>query len=106
MILTPRWLRGENHRKQPFEVLDGGLYWQGPQLHLKDPNTVALWHELNHLVDILRTLEAMVRRAAHVLGCRALDCSTSEFIENRGHHGWDEFQAYRDMVYQRARCRG
>ncbi|WP_454856260.1 hypothetical protein [Promicromonospora soli] len=44
-----------------------------------------------------------VRCAAHVLGCRAPDCSTSEFIENGGHHGWDEFQAYRDMVYQRAR---
>jgi hypothetical protein len=53
--------RGENHRKQPSEVLDGGLYGQvpSPQRHLKDPNTVALWHELNHLVGILRTLEAM-----------------------------------------------
>ncbi|MFI2365673.1 hypothetical protein [Promicromonospora sp. NPDC019610] len=66
--------------------LDGGLYWQVPaqQLHAMDPDTVtltagdldddiqtmheylgssgpapALWHELNHLVGILRTLEAM-----------------------------------------------
>lgn len=66
--------------------LDGGLYWQVPahQLHNMDPDTVALtagdldddiqtmreylgssgpapalWHELNHLIGILCTLEAM-----------------------------------------------
>jgi hypothetical protein len=66
--------------------LDGGLYWQVPahQLHAMDPDTVtltagdldddvqtmreylgsggptpAVWHELNHLIGILRTLEAM-----------------------------------------------
>jgi hypothetical protein len=66
--------------------LDGGLYWQVPahQLHTMDPDTVtltagdldddlqtmreylgsdgptpALWHELNHLIGILRALETM-----------------------------------------------
>jgi hypothetical protein len=65
--------------------LDGGLYWQVPaeQLHNMDPDSVALtagdldddiqtmreylgrsgpapalWHELNHLIGILRVLEA------------------------------------------------
>lgn len=41
-----------------------------------------------------------VRHAARVLGCRALDCSTGEFIENGGDHAWTEFQAYHDKVYR------
>ena len=44
----------------------------------------------------------VVRETAHVLGCRALDCSSGEFIEDGGRDGWADFQAFRD----RAVCDG
>lgn len=44
--------------------------------------------------DVLPT----VRRAAAVLGCRAMDCSTGDFIETGGSDGWAGFQAFRDRA--------
>lgn len=40
----------------------------------------------------------VVRETAHVLGCRAFDCSSGEFIEDDGRDGWAAFQAFRDGV--------
>lgn len=40
----------------------------------------------------------VIRRAARALGCRALDGSSGEFIEDGGADGWADFQAYRDSV--------
>jgi hypothetical protein len=41
----------------------------------------------------------VVRETAHVLGCRALDCSSGEFIEDGGRDGWADFQAFRDRAF-------
>lgn len=38
----------------------------------------------------------VVRETAHILGCRAFDSSSGEFIEDGGIDGWADFQAYRD----------
>lgn len=38
----------------------------------------------------------VVRETAHILGCRAFDCSSGEFIEDEGRDGWADFQAFRD----------
>lgn len=40
----------------------------------------------------------VVRETAHVLGCRAFDCSSGEFIEDGGRDGWADFQAFRDRA--------
>jgi hypothetical protein len=38
----------------------------------------------------------VVRETAHILGCRAFDCSSGEFIEEDGKDRWADFQAFRD----------
>jgi len=40
----------------------------------------------------------VIQRAARALGCRALDGSSGEFIEDGGADGWADFQAYRDSL--------
>ena len=42
----------------------------------------------------------VVRETAQVLRCRALDCSSGEFIEDGGRDGWADFQAFRDRVFE------
>jgi hypothetical protein len=43
----------------------------------------------------------VVRKTAHILGCRAFDCSSGEFIESGARDGWADFQAYRDRLIDR-----
>lgn len=40
----------------------------------------------------------VVRETAHVLGCRAFDCSSGEFIEDGGRDGWADFQGFRESL--------
>ncbi|MFD7023268.1 hypothetical protein [Promicromonospora sukumoe] len=40
----------------------------------------------------------VVQETAHLLGCRAFDCSSGEFIEDGGRDGWADFQQFRDTV--------
>ncbi|MFD6953764.1 hypothetical protein A6A08_16305 [Nocardiopsis sp. TSRI0078] len=40
-------------------------------------------------------------RMAEVLGCRAIDCSTGDFLREDG-AGWESFQDYRDRVLLQA----
>ncbi|WP_150253512.1 hypothetical protein [Nocardiopsis deserti] len=40
-----------------------------------------------------------ILRMAEVLGCRAVDCSTGDFLREDG-GGWESFQDYRDQVLQ------
>ncbi|MFE7504369.1 hypothetical protein [Promicromonospora sp. NPDC057488] len=40
----------------------------------------------------------VVRETARVLGCRAFDCSSGDFIEDGGSDGWADFQAFRDRA--------
>lgn len=40
---------------------------------------------------------------AHLLDCRAVDCSDGEFLSDEGGgESWEEFQAYRDQVIGRS----
>ncbi|MCK9868189.1 hypothetical protein MRI28_00705 [Nocardiopsis dassonvillei] len=43
-----------------------------------------------------------ILRMAQVLGCRALDCSTGDFLREDGGDGWESFREYRDQVLLRA----
>ncbi len=47
-----------------------------------------------------------ILRMAEVLGCRALDCSTGDFLREDGDDGWESFQEYRDQVLHRAAPEG
>lgn len=40
----------------------------------------------------------VIRETARVLGCRAFDCSSGDFIEAGGSDGWAGFQAFRDRA--------
>ena len=41
-----------------------------------------------------------ILRMAQVLGCRALDCSSGDFLCEDGDGGWESFREYRDQVLQ------
>lgn len=43
----------------------------------------------------------VVCETTHILGCRAFDCSSGEFIENGARDGWAAFQVYRDGLVDR-----
>ncbi|MEU1897775.1 hypothetical protein ABZ512_05315 [Nocardiopsis dassonvillei] len=42
----------------------------------------------------------VILQMAEVLGCRAVDCSTGDFLSEDGGDGWESFQEYRDQVLQ------
>ena len=61
----------------------------------EDPVSSIMLHVRGGGDDVVQ----VVRETARVLGCRALDCSSGEFIEDDGSDGWADFQEFRDRAF-------
>ncbi|RKS79511.1 hypothetical protein BZB76_0982 [Actinomadura pelletieri DSM 43383] len=78
-------------------VLEGPTWSIELNIGHDDPLEAVMLHVRGGGDDVL----TVILRIAQILGCRALDTSTGDFLAEGRTEGWHAFQQYRDQVANR-----